>query len=110
MKTIIASAAIAAIACAAPMYEGEDWIFQSDDAWYFSLKYKYSVDAEYGTYYSGEQAGGYNQVTYGTFAKMWAWGSLVFEFMDFYWIEERGVLDFFDVKPISYSQYYTDNY
>ena len=72
------------------------------ESWYFKVKIRWSIDAEYGTTYSAIQEGGFNKISYGTRAQAYAWGSVVFEYLEWYWFEEKVVIELFDVTPLEY--------
>lgn len=110
MRTIIAAAALAAYTSASILSD-DGYLFDQANVWYFKVGYAYELDAKYGTdYMSGQQDDGFNSYTYATYVKMFGWGSIDLEFLDWNWYDTRAVVDFFDIKPFAYTQTYSSNY
>ena len=115
MKNFIISSALLAIASATGsdttttnVYENK--IIDFDDAWFFRVKLRLSLDLEYGTTYNAIQNSGWNKISYGTRTQAYVWFGIVFELFEWYWLEERLTFDLFNIEPIEYIQYYTSNY
>ena len=70
----------------------------------FNIGWNYEIDAKYGTDYKAWSNGVTNYFEYKFMVEMFGYASITWEFFEWYWQENRGHLQFFDVRPLIWQQ------